>query len=98
MTISSIVIASCLLAAVVLVSSRPTEQERVRLWHETHTWPPTWNEESPGYRALMENREREIMELTGSDERWENWMQFVQSRLPAVDSLPTSTVSFFYIV
>lgn len=29
----------------------------------------------------MEFREREIMSLTGSDERWENWMQYVQSRM-----------------
>ncbi len=59
--------------------ARPTEQERVQLWHEKHTWPPTWHDESQGYRELMENREREIMALTGSYERWENWMQFVQS-------------------
>jgi hypothetical protein len=70
--------------AVLLVAvsqARPTEQERVRLWHEKNTWPPTWHEESQGYRKLMENREREIMDLTGGDERWENWMQYIQSRL-----------------
>jgi hypothetical protein len=29
----------------------------------------------------MDAREREIMNLTGSDERWENWMQFTQGRM-----------------
>ena len=29
----------------------------------------------------MEDREIEIMALSGSDERWENWMQYVQSRM-----------------
>jgi hypothetical protein len=54
------------------------------------------NRESPTYRALMEEREREIMSLPGSDERWfstpifldflifdilrENWMQFIMMR------------------
>lgn len=61
-----------------LVWGRPTEEERVRLWHEKNVWPPTWQPESPGYRALMESREQEIMQLTGADERWENWMQYTQ--------------------
>jgi len=30
---------------------------------------------------MMEDREIEIMALSGSDERWENWMQYVQSRM-----------------
>lgn len=29
----------------------------------------------------MEQREQEIMSIPGSDERWENWMQFVAGRL-----------------
>ena len=37
--------------------------------------------ESDGYRKMMEDREEEIMALSGSDERWENWMQYVQSRM-----------------
>jgi hypothetical protein len=45
----------------------------------------------------MENREREIMELTGSDERWENWMQYVQSTLRIAD-IATSTISFLCII
>lgn len=62
-------------------AGRLSEQERVELWHKTHTWPPSWNEESEGYRNLMVDREREIMSLTGADERWENWMQFIQGRM-----------------
>lgn len=50
-----------------------SEQERVEHWHQKHTWPPQWHHESQSYRALMEEREREIMQLTGADERWENW-------------------------
>ncbi|CAM9380846.1 unnamed protein product, partial [Ectocarpus fasciculatus] len=59
---------------------RLTEQERVEQWHQYHTWPPTWQPETEGYRRLMEEREREIMDMTGTDERWENWLQYTQSR------------------
>jgi hypothetical protein len=62
-------------------TGRFTESERVANWHEHHTWPPTWQVENDGYRALMEMREREIMQITGSDERWENWMQFSMQRM-----------------
>jgi hypothetical protein len=62
-------------------AGRLSEQERVELWQKTHTWPPNWNEENEAYRTLMIEREREIMSLTGGDERWENWMQFVQGRM-----------------
>jgi hypothetical protein len=62
-------------------AGRLSEDERVEFWHEHHTWPPNWNEETEGYRQVMEQREAEIMSLTGADERWENWMQFVQGRL-----------------
>lgn len=75
------------------VAARPTENERVELWHQHHTWPPNWQSESPGYRALMEEREREIMSLTGADERWENWMQFIQSRL-----VPSFTEKGFQVI
>lgn len=34
-----------------------------------------------GIRALYAAREAEIMAIEGSDERWENWLQFTQSRL-----------------
>lgn len=68
-------------AVLVFVLSRPGEEERVELWYKNHQWPPTWQEESKSYRDVMDAREREIMNLTGADERWENWMQFVQGRL-----------------
>ena len=58
-----------------------TEPERVAHWKTKHTWPPTWQPESEGFRELMEAREREIMsEIKESNERWENWMQYVQGR------------------
>lgn len=34
--------------------------------------------ETEGYLASQEGREAEIMQLTGSNERWENWMQYIQ--------------------
>jgi hypothetical protein len=36
-------------------------------------WPPKWQIENEGYEKLMAFREKEIMSLTGADERWENW-------------------------
>lgn len=84
----------CVVSALMVVAnSRPTEDERVRLWKERNTWPPTWHAESDGYRTLMERRESEIMQLTGADERWENWMQFVQSRM-----LPKFTENGFQVI
>ena len=43
-----------------------------------HVWPPKWQDETEGYVESQLGREKEIMELTGSNERWENWMQYVQ--------------------
>lgn len=62
-------------------------------WHAHHTWPPTWQPETEGYRRLMEEREREIMSLTGADERWENWMQYVSARL-----LPNFTENGYAVI
>jgi hypothetical protein len=62
-----------------LASSRPSESERVRLWHEAgNTWPPNWQPASAEFQERMKHREWEIMDLPGADERWENWMQFTQ--------------------
>lgn len=71
----------CVWLALAVSAERPSEEERVRLWRRKNVWPPNWQPESDGYRETMEKREAEIMQLTGSDERWENWMQFVQARL-----------------
>mmetsp|Transcript_35025 Transcript_35025/g.33296 ORF Transcript_35025/g.33296 Transcript_35025/m.33296 type:complete len:330 (+) Transcript_35025:138-1127(+) len=60
---------------------RPSEDERVRLWREHNVWPPDWQEESEGYIRTHKLREGEINQLTGADERWENWMQHTQSQL-----------------
>lgn len=38
-------------------------------------------DECIGIKALYDAREAEIMKIAGSDERWENWLQFTQSRL-----------------
>eukprot|EP00595_Chromulina_sp_UTEXLB2642_P001267 CAMPEP_0196764834 /NCGR_PEP_ID=MMETSP1095-20130614/6959_1 /TAXON_ID=96789 ORGANISM="Chromulina nebulosa, Strain UTEXLB2642" /NCGR_SAMPLE_ID=MMETSP1095 /ASSEMBLY_ACC=CAM_ASM_000446 /LENGTH=286 /DNA_ID=CAMNT_0042121413 /DNA_START=259 /DNA_END=1119 /DNA_ORIENTATION=- len=41
----------------------------------------------------MRFREQEIMNIPGSDERWENWMQFVQAQL-----VPTFTTQGFDVI
>jgi hypothetical protein len=64
-----------------VVAGRLTEDERVAFWNKHYTWPPNWNEEPEAYRNVMNQREQEIMSLTGADERWENWMQFIQGRM-----------------
>jgi hypothetical protein len=65
--------------AVVAMLSEP---DRVAQWRaQGNKWPPNWQPESEQYRELMANREAEIMSLTGTDERWGNWLQFTQSRL-----------------
>lgn len=51
-----------------------SESERVEVFREKHVWPPQWQEENEGYTELMRDREKELMQLPGSHERWENWM------------------------
>ncbi|RYG64376.1 hypothetical protein EON64_14120 [archaeon] len=64
------------------VSGRPSEQERVELWHVAgYTWPPTWQNETEAFKLAMAHREEELMLLPGADERWENYMQYTQSRM-----------------
>jgi hypothetical protein len=63
-------------------AARPTEKERVALWHrDGNHWPPSWQPETPKMKRAMAEREREVMALTGADERWENFIQLTQSRL-----------------
>jgi hypothetical protein len=64
------------------IANAISEDERVQNWHNRgNTWPPQWNDDSDSYKAVMAAREREIMSLSGGDERWENWMQFVQGMM-----------------
>lgn len=61
---------------------KATEQERVEDWYAANnTWPPQWQNERVGFRRAMKERERQLMLLPGSSERWENFMQYTQSRL-----------------
>lgn len=69
------------LALLSIWAERPTEQERVALWKQKNVWPPNWQQESDAYKMHQLEREIEIMQLPGSDERWENWMQFTQGQL-----------------
>ena len=49
--------------------------------HCHQVWPPNWQPESDGIKELYAQREKEIMAIPGGNERWENWLQFTQSRL-----------------
>ena len=50
-------------------------------WKERgNVWPPNWQEETPAFKANMVKREKELELITGSLERWENYMQYTQSR------------------
>ena len=75
-------IALMVVVCIKLIFSRPTEDERVELWYKNgNKWPPTWQEETPQMARVKAKQEEEIMSLTASDERWENWLQFTQGRL-----------------
>ena len=59
-----------------------SEEDRIKQWYANgNTWPPNWQRESAEYVRFMKSREDDIMSLTGADERWENFMQFTQSRM-----------------
>lgn len=58
-------------------AGRLSEDERVAYFKAHHQWPPNWQEETEAHTIVQRAREEEIMQLTGADERWENWMQFV---------------------
>ena len=77
-TMSLLLLAFIAIIPLIALANDVPEDERVRRWHLRNTWPPQWQPDSDAYRAVMEAREAEIMQLTGGDERWENWMQFVQ--------------------
>ena len=62
--------------------SRPSEDERVHAWfHSNNTWPPQWQPETPAFKEAMAKREEELLLIPGANERWENFMQYTQSRL-----------------
>lgn len=69
------------LVMVCVVYGRPSEEERVRLWRQNNKWPPVWQPETDAMKLAMAAREKDIQSLTGADERWENWIQYTQSRL-----------------
>jgi hypothetical protein len=79
----------CFLCIILVVNGqsipahRPTEEERVQLWHDRgNVWPPEWQPETDGMKRLMSHREVELQtQVKGGDERWENWLQLTQSRL-----------------
>lgn len=80
----------------VTIHGRATESERVEEWNHLYgQWPTDWmlERENPAYTKMFDDREVEINQLTGSDERWENWLQHTQARV-----MPTFTPLGFEVV
>ena len=50
-----------------------SEQERAELWRKTNSWPPTWQNETEAMKKFLDEREALIMNISFSQERWENW-------------------------
>lgn len=60
----------------------PTEEQRVEEWYaKGNVWPPNWQPETDAMKEHLRLREAEIMSLAGANERWENWLQFVENRM-----------------
>lgn len=58
------------------------ENDRVEFWEQTYGhWPYRWQNETAGHDEKNRQREEELMQLPGSRERWENWMQFVSGQM-----------------
>ena len=67
---------------IIISCERLTEEQRIANWyHHNNTWPPKWQPEKPLFTLNMEKREVELQMIPGSNERWENYMQYTQSRL-----------------
>ena len=78
---------------------RPSEQERVALWHKNgNTWPPKWQDESPKRQAFLDARDRDLQTLPGSLERWENYMQYTQSRMVPHFTEKGFTFNLYYYI
>jgi hypothetical protein len=82
--ITSFIVLAVLLSIILQenAAERLSEPERVEKWHnDGNVWPPNWQPETEGMKRLMANREHELVtQIKGSDERWENYLQYTQSR------------------
>jgi len=57
-----------------------TEIERLEEYSRRgYTWPPRYVPQTNGWRRLMERRERQIMALDDSQQRWDGWTTLVAS-------------------
>lgn len=80
--------------SIVPIISRATEEERVKDWYARgNVWPPNWQEETLEMKEVLRKRELEILSFAGSDERWENYLQFTQNRL-----IPKFTANGFEVI
>jgi len=71
-----------------------SEPERVEQWIRLYgQWPYSWQQESDELKRHHEAREAEIMAIPGADERWENWMQYIQHKM-----VPTFTDRGFDVI
>jgi hypothetical protein len=83
-----------LCACVTFLTAQVSEQQRIQNWHDKgNVWPPNWQPESQAKKAILNSREKEILTLTGINERWENFMQLTQSRM-----LPSLSRKGFVVV
>jgi len=66
---------SSLLGALLLTgTSAITESDRIDEYRRRHYhWPPAWDPPTPGWQALMERREKQLMALDSSQARWDGW-------------------------
>jgi len=68
-----------------LASARLQEHERVREYHaRNYTWPlPHYVPDTPGWRKLHEHRFRQIAEIKDSRQRYEGYVQAINTALVA---------------
>jgi len=83
-----------LLSLVLSYQGSLSEPERVQQWKQWYgSWPYSWQYESEHLKEHHKTREDEIMAIPGADERWENWMQYIQHKM-----VPTFTENGFDII
>ena len=78
-----VVLIFALCFCVTFIFCQMREDERIEMWQKNgNTWPPKWQNQSESFRKVMAERENEILtEITGENERWENYMTFTQPLL-----------------
>lgn len=68
-----------------IAQAKMTEEERVaEFYARNYTWPPQkFSPDTPGWRDLMEHRLRQVAEIEDLDERYEGYIQILNSAIVA---------------